>query len=328
MWVLEGFEGRTLVPVQWDTVLDAQRQVGLESKKSQDSICYGSKKRTHVSDVMTSKGNQAAQRAGGFLSGLGSISTSSDEHLIAPDLPKELVRLRMVAIAVIKAGDARLDNMKVSEVGEPFSGLRDEVGEGRFGVFHLHSLPSVPGGDTESDSVLANSVRDGLDDFERESGTVLNRSTVFICPLVRDVLKELVWEISVGEVKLDAVESSPVDGFIGGDGMPLDVGLDLLDCQRARGRTGRRHGDGGSANKFETGVFGLEEFNVRAATESPKLEVDIRAISVDRIDNLQDGEVRQTFTSGRKKCVPSSRLRPGHLYKRTERGGMPRRLDE
>ena len=148
---------------------------------------------------MVSKGDQAAQRTYGFRSGLGGIPTSGDEHLVAPDLPEELIRLQIVAITVFDAGDARFDGMKISKVGEPFLNLRDEVGKGRFGVLHLHSLPGVPGGDTESDSVFANGVGDGFDDFEREPGTVLNRSTIFICPLIRDVLEELVWEISVGE---------------------------------------------------------------------------------------------------------------------------------
>ena len=38
--VLEAVEGGTLVPVQRDTVLDAQRQVGLQSKESQNRIYY------------------------------------------------------------------------------------------------------------------------------------------------------------------------------------------------------------------------------------------------------------------------------------------------
>jgi len=36
VWILEAIEGGTLVPGQRDTVLDAQWQVGLESKQSQN----------------------------------------------------------------------------------------------------------------------------------------------------------------------------------------------------------------------------------------------------------------------------------------------------
>jgi len=40
--LLEGVEGGTLVSGQWDTVLDTQWQVGLESKQTHDSTDYSS----------------------------------------------------------------------------------------------------------------------------------------------------------------------------------------------------------------------------------------------------------------------------------------------
>jgi hypothetical protein len=93
--------------------------------------------------------------------------------------------------------------------------------------------------------------------------------------LVRDVLEELVREVSVGEVELDSVESCLIDGFVGSSGMPLDVGVDFFDRQRTRGRVGRGHGDGGWADQFEARILGFEQFDVRGATESPKLEKDV-----------------------------------------------------
>ena len=42
VWVLETVEGRTLVFGQRNTVLDAQWQVGLESKGNQNSVHYRS----------------------------------------------------------------------------------------------------------------------------------------------------------------------------------------------------------------------------------------------------------------------------------------------
>ena len=284
------------------------------------------KKTTHVSDVMTSKGNQAAQCAGGFRGGLGGKPTGSDEHLISPDLPEELVRLQFVVIAVFDTGDTRFDGVKISEVREPFLGLRDEVGEGWFRVLHPHSLPGVPRGDTESNSVFANGFANGFDDLEREPGTVLNRSAVFVCPLVRDVLEELVWEVSVGGVELDAVESGLVDGSVSGSGVPLDVGLDLFDRQRTRDRVGRGHGDSGRGDQFEIGVFGLERFNFRAATESPKLEENIRAVGVDCVYNLHDRKVRQRVVCVCQGYVPSSSSGPDHRRRYTEHGGTPQLL--
>jgi hypothetical protein len=93
--------------------------------------------------------------------------------------------------------------------------------------------------------------------------------------LVRDVLEELVWEVSVGEMELDSVESGLVDGFVGGVGVPLNVGFDLFDCQRTRGRVGRGDGDSGWADEFKAGVLGLEQFRISGTTESPKLEEDV-----------------------------------------------------
>ena len=165
--------------------------------------------------------------------------------------------------------------MKVSEIGEPLFGLRDKVGESRFWVLHPHSLPGTPGGDAESDAILANDLGDSFEDFKWESGTALNRSTILVGTLVRDVLKELVWEVSVGEMELNSVEPSLVDSFIGGVGVPLHVGVDLFDRQRTRGRVGRGDGDGGCADQFKAGVFELEQFKVCGTTESPKLEEDV-----------------------------------------------------
>ena len=176
--------------------------------------------------------------------------------------------------------------MKVSEAREPLFGLRDEVAESRFRVFHSHSLPGIPRGDTESDPIFAHGVGDGFDDFEREPGAVLNRSTVFVCTLVGDVLEELVREVSVGEVELDAIKSGLVDSFVGGGGVPLEVGLDLFDRHRTWGRVGRGHGDGRWADEFEVGVLRLEKLNFCSSAESPKLEEDVRAVGVDCFYNL------------------------------------------
>ena len=215
-------------------------------------------KRTHVGNIMTPKRDQPAHLVSHFHRVLRSVPASRDEHLIAPNLPQEIDRLQTVVVTGFDPRDTTFDDVKICKVGEPLSGLRDEVGESRLRVLHPHSLPAIPRRDTESDSVFANSVRDSFDDFEREPGTILNRSTVFIGPLVRDILQELVWEVAVGEVELDAVESGPVDSPVGGGGVPLRIGLDFFDSQRTWGRVGRRDRDGGWADKFVAGVLGLQ----------------------------------------------------------------------
>jgi hypothetical protein len=224
---------------------------------------------------MTSKGNQTAPCASGFRGGLRGIPASGDEHLIAPNLPQELVRVPIAAVPVFNTGNTRFNCMKVRKVREPLFRLRDEVGEGRFRVLHSHSLPGIPRRDSESDSVFADGIGDGFQDFDREPGTVLDRSAVSVRPLVRDVLKELVREVSVGEVELDPIESCLINGLVGSSGVPLDVGVDFFDRQRTRGRVGRGHRDGGWADQFEARILGFEQFDVRGAAESPKLEKDV-----------------------------------------------------
>ena len=87
---------------------------------------------------------------------------------------------------------------------------------------------------------------------------ILNRSTVFVRSLVRNVLEERVHEESASKVELDSVEPSFVDGFVGSNGVPSDIGLELFDCQRTRGGMRRGQGDGGWADQFEIWVFGFE----------------------------------------------------------------------
>ena len=123
---------------------------------------------------MTSEGDQATFGVDGLHGSLRGISTSSDERLISPNLSKEIVRFCIIAVFVIDTRNTTFDGMKVSEVGEPLFCLRDKVGEGWLWVFHPHSLPGIPGGDAESDSIFANGLSDGFDDFEWEPGTVLN----------------------------------------------------------------------------------------------------------------------------------------------------------
>ena len=100
---------------------------------------------THVGDVMTSEGDQAALGADRLCGGLRGVPTGSDEHPVSPDLPQEIVRVYLVAVLVVGATDTGFGDVEVGEVREPLFGLRDKVGEGRLRVFHLHRLPGIPG---------------------------------------------------------------------------------------------------------------------------------------------------------------------------------------
>ena len=176
--------------------------------------------------------------------------------------------------------------MEVSKFREPLLCLRDKVGEGRSRVFHPHRLPRVPGGYAESNPVLANDLGDRFNYFEREPGAVRDRSTVFVRSLIGHVLKELIWEVSVREVKLDSVEPGLFNGLFCCIGVPLDVSLDFSGRQWAGGRVGRRDRDGGCPDEFKAGILGFEQLDVCGATMSPELEEDVRAVCVDCIYDL------------------------------------------
>ena len=180
--------------------------------------------------------------------------------------------------------------MKVSKAREPLFRLRDEVGEGWFRVLHLHSLEGIPRRDAESDTIFTDDLGNCFDDFEWEPCTVLNGSTVLVGPLVGDVPKELIREVTVGEVKFDSIESGLVDCFVGSISVPLDVGFDFIDGQRTRSWVRRGDGNCGCADEFKVGIFGFKRFNVCGATKSPKLEEDVRAICVYCIYDLRDRE--------------------------------------
>ena len=76
-------------------------------------------KKTHIGDVVTSKRNQATQCPDHFRGGPRGISTGGDEHVIAPNLPKEPVRVRAVVDVLADTGDTRFDGMEVGEIREP-----------------------------------------------------------------------------------------------------------------------------------------------------------------------------------------------------------------
>ena len=221
---------------------------------------------------MAPEGDQPTLRFDRLCRRLRPVPARSDVHLLSPDPPQELARVSILGVVVFDTGHPSFDHMQVSKVGKPLFCLRDKVGKRWSRIFHLHSLPSVPRGDAESHSILANSLGDRFDDFEREPRPVLYRSTVFVRPSVRHVLQELVWKVSVCEVKLDSVESRLVDGLVGCVGVPPDVSLDLVDRHRTWGWVGRRNGDGGHSDEVEVGILGFEQFDVCGATVSPELD--------------------------------------------------------
>ena len=122
---------------------------------------------------------------------------------------------------------ARLRDVQVRHVRVSPHGLLDEVRERRDGVLHAHVLECAPRTDAERDLVLPHGVRDCINDLEGKAAAVLDRAAILIRALVRDVLDELVDEVSVSEMEFYAVAPCAKDGVAGGPGEGGDIFLDL-----------------------------------------------------------------------------------------------------
>ena len=73
----------------------------------------------------------------------------------------------------------------------------------------------------------------GIGDLEHQPGTVLDRAAVFIGPMVRAVLQELVEQIAVGAVDLDAVEAGRL-GVLGACAKASTIAGDLAQSRAPR----------------------------------------------------------------------------------------------
>jgi len=171
-----------------------------------------------------------------------------------------------------------------------FHWWRDKIRKCQYRVLHSHSMKGTPRGDVESNSISTNGVGDGLDDFERKPCPILDWSTIFVWPLVWDVLKELIWEISTSKKELNTIKTCLVDGFISCICVPLKISLDFVDRERPRGRVGGRNRDIGGSNQIKIRIFSLERVEISGTTHRPELEEDVWTVGMHCIYNLYHGE--------------------------------------
>ncbi len=122
-------------------------------------------------------------------------------------------------------------------------------------------------------------------DLEHQPRPVLDRAAIFVGPDVRTVLEELVEQITVGAVDLDAVEAGE-PGVLGALAVLLDDAGDLVDLERP-GRDERLLGfqqarvpagcDGARRDRQRT----VQVIRVRHPAHVPKLEQDAATRLVD-----------------------------------------------
>ena len=98
--------------------------------------------------------------------------------------------------------------------------------------FYIRTLEGAPRADAKSDLALTDSLCYSVDYLEREPTAALDRAAVRVRALVRGVLDELVDEVSVRAVDLDAVAAGAGNGVSCGLRKGVDVLLDLCGGRR------------------------------------------------------------------------------------------------
>ena len=151
-------------------------------------------------------------------------------------------------------------------------------------------MPSIKRAQTDGHSLLAHSVHNSPHDLNRKPTPILHTSTPNIFPLVRYVLQELIDEVPVRTMDLDAIEACSVHRV---EGRGLKIVNDREDlCMREdmEGSSRRRGVRNGGGRDDRVGPAGVgrtvgtrEDGGVRATPPKPKLEEDVRALDVDCI---------------------------------------------
>ncbi len=113
--------------------------------------------------------------------------------------------------------------------------LTQYVAEERDGVGIAHIAEGAVGREPYADASLAPHVDRDVDRFHQQPGAVFNRAAVFVGAVIGLVFEELVEQVSVGRVNLNAIKSA---------------GFGVLGALAVVGQDGRQLGDLQCAGRF------------------------------------------------------------------------------
>ena len=159
-------------------------------------------------------------------------------------------------------------------------------------VVRTHVVEDAVRSEADADAVRREDLHDSVDDLPQQPEAVLDAPAVGVGALVRLRLQELVEQVAVRRVDLDAVEARGLGAL-----RRLDVVLDdagqFFGLQRARRLVGllpaprdvdalALHGDG----RRRDGQLAAVEVGVRRPAAVPELEEDLGALRVDGVGHL------------------------------------------
>ena len=141
------------------------------------------------------------------------------------------------------------------------------------------------GTDKDPSAPLAHCVDDCRERLERKSHPIPDAPTILVRALIGDYLQEVVHQVSIAKMQLDAVKTRTLDGVLGGSRVQSYVLLDFCSCHLARELM---CGVGVPCRGVRVWMTqALEKSRIGSGACRPELRDDEGAMGVDAIGNLR-----------------------------------------
>ncbi len=200
-------------------------------------------------------------------------------------------------VDVTRAAGGALNDVDVSQVER--SQVLDDVGEERLGLGIVHVIGGRDWRQADAGLAAAHSVCHGAGDFQREAGAVFDAAAVVVGALVAAAFHELVEQVAVGAVDLDAVKAGCLDRVARRCRKGMHDAGDFADVERARlgGFDKSRHAavdqhglglGGDSRRRDRLAAVGLQA-GVRDTPHVPELHNDLAALGMHRAGHFLPG---------------------------------------